>query len=391
MTSTGGIPAVTYAVASSNSSAGIESSTSISYSPTTTNHVVSSLSTPISTMSSDNSTLPTTSATGAAFMSSNAFIPVLIVSGLVGIGFIGACIICCWLVRRRRTRRRSARDNRSQPTDLFASNLTTEEVAEVVPFPANLASRPGRTCTSSDRTDRESTAAWTDDSEFDMLATDGSTITRTLSSTSTRRQSLRSSSGEQDDTPGSNSHSNPFAHPGYTLPPRATPKLYTDVKSFMNQTAMSPGSSSGSRSTPPWTCASTSSSQLLTPLSATYDRSIPNNPFRDPPSVSPISPFNSYPSGRLQTSSRSPPVSDRSWSTADDSAFTRQASTHNPSVRPFAGITIVQHIDGGRTPSRPLTGQGVVNADGTDVVDERGRVHLPPTYGELYGPGGDGA
>jgi hypothetical protein len=58
---------------------------------------------------------------------------------------------------------------------------------------------------------------WTDDSEFDVMAEDGSTITRTLSTTSTRRSGLTEiPEGRIDD------NINPFDHPAYTY--RAAPQ-----------------------------------------------------------------------------------------------------------------------------------------------------------------------
>lgn len=74
---------------------------------------------------------------------------------------------------------------------------------------------------------------WTDDTEYDVMAEDGSTITRTLSTTSTRRTvgadepfPLPSSRGGAAE-PGSGSGlvENPFDHPAYTY--RAAPQRST--------------------------------------------------------------------------------------------------------------------------------------------------------------------
>lgn len=59
---------------------------------------------------------------------------------------------------------------------------------------------------------------WTDDSEFDVMAEDGSTITRTISTTSTRR----TMGGGDGDSIIMTNDENPFDHPAYTY--RAAPQ-----------------------------------------------------------------------------------------------------------------------------------------------------------------------
>lgn len=67
---------------------------------------------------------------------------------------------------------------------------------------------------------------WTDDSEYDVVAEDGSTITRTLSTTSTRRtigpEDLEGASSIGHSTMVVGATENPFDHPAYTY--RAAPQ-----------------------------------------------------------------------------------------------------------------------------------------------------------------------
>lgn len=78
---------------------------------------------------------------------------------------------------------------------------------------------------------------WTDDSEFDVMAEDGSTITRTLSTTSTRRTlgaddtSVRGGPSASASASVLNSVENPFDHPAYTYRAAPQPQRSTTLSS----------------------------------------------------------------------------------------------------------------------------------------------------------------
>ena len=220
-----------------------------------------------------------------------------------------------------------------------------------------------------------------DDSEYDMVATDGSSITRTLSTRSTgssSRGTIISSRAE-----------NPFDHPAYTVPHQSTRRVEGPSGTFTGSTYST--ESSRSPVTPrtaeaynrgdhePWAQSST-----------TYS-------FGPVPSREPYQPFPSFPTDpRLYPSSSRQPThqdlpqirttrrqsilsesTERSWSTADDEE-NGATFMSTPGVGVRRGTTIVRHTDS-LSPIAPTPfGMGM---DGR----RRKEVHLPPTYGEVYG------
>ncbi|ODO07488.1 hypothetical protein L198_01067 [Cryptococcus wingfieldii CBS 7118] len=225
-----------------------------------------------------------------------------------------------------------------------------------------------------------SESTYTDDSEFDMLAQDGSSYARTLS---TYSEGVNSEYSERDlGTFVPMTSSSAHGHFSDTIAMSARPTLAVDTKSASGPsdegtwayTAVDSSSAGGSgpgSGTSGWNPLLTAT----TPYSSTTRTLV--SPFADPPSLpqpntgsgSFMGPYLNHPSPSV--------VSDRSWRTEDDAlliargaALDRERSVREGGLR--RGTTIVRHLDGGSVPGREEEAQD----------DEE--VHLPPAYGELY-------
>lgn len=285
------------------------------------------------------------------------------IAAAVGAAVVVAAVITIWLCccKRRRAKRSSRLSGEEQTTGSVMGqrssmavarqqrNLTRDELFDVVPLPPPLArySRiapsppdglipPPLTTLRSNRLSSV-TSSWADDSEIDALATDGSTIARTIS---THSISSRLSEGTVTGTVSDN----PFDHPAYTL-----------ISGTPRRTRTTPGTStlnsSGQTGSDTMIPTSDPFSDIHAPLTeqATVD--------------SPISPV-------------SPAYLPSSRSHLDDLFGSPSGNDLDQ------GATIIQHIDGGRAvprraalPEPERVGQG--------------EVHIPPTYMELY-PGRNG-
>ncbi|ODN84171.1 hypothetical protein L202_00173 [Cryptococcus amylolentus CBS 6039] len=225
-------------------------------------------------------------------------------------------------------------------------------------------------------------STYTDDSEFDMLAQDGSSYARTLS---TYSEGVNSEYSERDlGTFVPMTSTSAHGHFSDTITMSARPTLAVDTKSASGPSdegtwtytavdsssagGSGPGSGSGSSGWNPLLTATT-------PYSSTTRTLV--SPFADPPSLpqpntgsgSFMGPYLSHPSPSV--------VSDRSWRTEDDAlliargaALDRERSVREGGLR--RGTTIVRHLDGGSVPGRE-----------EEARDDE-EVHLPPAYGELY-------
>ncbi|KAK4688462.1 hypothetical protein P7C73_g1651, partial [Tremellales sp. Uapishka_1] len=303
---------------------------------------------------------PSSAASASASFSSSSSPPIPAASGsspagpkigtttLVVVCVVGTlCVVAlCGLLyvcrKRRKQRRSRALVSDERPTRSQRRSVTTQEAFEAVPFPSRLSTlrRPFP------QSDSRPSSAWTDDSEMDAMAVAGSSIARTLSNTTSSSRRVES---VYSDAP----YSSRFPAP---------PRLAIDTKSLPLD---------GSE----WSTLPSSSNHPYgahTPQSQAP--SYTSDPFAD--SISPISaptPRNPSPSQSQIRSHFSPQQqhqfqSQQSYSSTSHLSPSYPASSHNLS----RNTTIIRHSDAGRvpqTPSRPL-----------DPV-----VHLPPTYGELYG------
>jgi hypothetical protein len=184
---------------------------------------------------------------------------------------------------------------------------------------------------------------WTDDSEFDAMAEDGSTITRTLSTTSTRQSIMTA-------TDGPSSRENPFDHPAYTYrsaPPRAIGSSFLGTNSSMTPTSTATSSSH---------YPSTTFQSTLSP-------------------ISPLTPSAATSSSlyQQQTGAREASQSDTySIHSSDDGIFGAPAS--RPGLR--REPTIIRHADSS-------AGRGSAGGGYATKVERQGRdgvVELPPLY-----------
>ena len=171
----------------------------------------------------------------------------VILSGvLVSIGVLVSFTVLFFCYKKRKLKRQkgnqemvSVRDHTDHGHTLPVTrpDLSLPELYDIIPLPppppirySQISTRPlareGSGRTQLGRTEvhgsiYSSTSSWTDDSEMDAFATDGSTIARTLSTLST------SSTGTDHTVVGrtlergiAGSHVNPFDHPAYTLSTR---------------------------------------------------------------------------------------------------------------------------------------------------------------------------
>ncbi|KAK1927872.1 hypothetical protein DB88DRAFT_479636 [Papiliotrema laurentii] len=279
-------------------------------------------------------------------------------------------------VRRRRTRERAfgqQRDMDQLPTTQSATqsrlDLARTDLYDVVPLPPpppvrysqvpgvparsgrpapplpprrgdlppSLAALPGR--------DRRSMteSSWADDSELDALATDGSSLARTISTYST--SSLHS------DATATLSSGNPFDHPAYTLISATRRPAHSSSAglTLTGDTAIPTGT---------WTSL---------PSTLNVDTMTASDPFADgqTPLLDETSPISPLSLAVTTTSHRSRAGLDEIF------------GGNTPATVLSRGTTFIQHIDAGRAPSQ----RAGVPEPGR--VGE-GEVHIPPTYMELY-------
>ena len=321
---------------------------------------------------------------------SQLWIKVIIgVSCGVGLLLIALITWCCIRRKRRRKARRESTRLREMdqvgssmvlPGRRFGGDLTTEEVqSAVVLQPPRLPPRPSYA-----PAPPPSTRWGSDDSEYDMVATDGSSITRTLSSRSVDTITSRTA-------PMSVISENPFDHPAYTVRPGR--RVDGPLGSATNTSSISPITpQSGSGGT--WLHPSHQShfSPNSSSTRSPYDRpqlSIAHNTFAGSSQASTIqpspvsqnsryvpSPAPSYATSHPAISGRTRPVSIISESTDRSEEEEIGTVMSTPGLR--RGTTFIQHTD-----SLSPVGQPSVAAwrDGR----RRKEVHLPPSYGEVYG------
>ncbi|WVQ71193.1 hypothetical protein IAR50_000718 [Cryptococcus sp. DSM 104548] len=223
-------------------------------------------------------------------------------------------------------------------------------------------------------------STYTDNSEFDMLAQDGSSYARTLS---TYSEGVNSEYSERDlGTFVPATSTSAHGHFSDMMAMSTRPTLAVDTKSASgpadegtwtytavdSSSAGGSGSLSGSSGWNPLLTSTTPYSSTTRPLVS---------PFADPPSLpQPNTGSGSFMGSYINHPSPSV-VSDRSWRTEDDAlliargaALDRERSAREGGLR--RGTTIVRHLDGGSI-------QGTA-----EEREDDGEVHLPPAYGELY-------
>ncbi|WWD18114.1 hypothetical protein CI109_102563 [Kwoniella shandongensis] len=245
-----------------------------------------------------------------------------------------------------------------------------------------------------------SESIYTDNSEFDMLAQDGSSYARTLS---TYSEGVNSEYSERD-----------LQGTYVAVPPTtARPRLEVDTKTEAGPSSGTEWSGgSGSTRTPTsggagfggWTrlngtmtSGTTTTRNLLSPFSDLHSQS-QSNPSASNTYQTLSSPTPTYDSrrggggggGGVDSGiANSPSTSVRSWRTEDDvlmrgdagetpSSARREEQTRGGGVQ--RGYTFVRHRDGGAVR---------ISREDQDVDDESiggqsTEIHLPPTYGELY-------
>ncbi|WVR05683.1 hypothetical protein IAU60_002706 [Kwoniella sp. DSM 27419] len=245
---------------------------------------------------------------------------------------------------------------------------------------------------------RRSESTYTDNTEYDMLAQDGSSYARTLS---TYSEGVNSEYSVRD--------------LGYAPPLSAVPSSggrrvggssQGDVKD-PNGPGLSPSSGSTgtwqSVTTPtgrthlsnvPMSRANTVVHQANTPTTASRPiLSLNTSPFADP-QLDPIS----LPTASVTQTSHiayphnpapSPAASGRSWRTEDETLFGDHSSRFASRVDGVQadrgqsltrGLTIVRHTDGGAAFTPTRSRMAVSEEDEADSA-----MHLPPSYGDLYG------
>jgi hypothetical protein len=193
---------------------------------------------------------------------------------------------------------------------------------------------------------------WTDDSEFDVMAEDGSTITRTLSTFS---NSTRRSLATVTESPALNGsatlNENPFDHPAYTY--RSAPQQLVRGQTSLSRNgtlSSNPGLGTGTWSSQSQT-QSQSQSQLISPITPT---STATGSYLQPPL---------HINSDLQSDTYSMHSSE-----ADDDGIYGFTATPRPGLR--REPTIIRHSD-----SAAIQGTAKVEKRGRDGVLE-----LPPLY-----------
>lgn len=351
--------------------------------------------------------------------------------GIAGVAIIAMMVLCCVCCRRRKRRIRQQRledDEEKRQEEINRADirspgdLTRDEVFDVVPLPPappRMVTRPNvslagqyahhpRHIPASSPTspfdtdpflqhgvpgprgyDRSSVAEYSQfgqDSELDVYAEDGSSMTRTLST-----RSFASSAPSYGNP--TEQGENPFDHPAYTVMggrrPRG-PENQTWMRgdgTLTRQNTMRTGTYTGSQGT------------LLSPtdiLPSVYNSSGSSS------TQSPITPMTS--ASRLRGYPHQPPSeassdrrASRAWTistaTSDDDILIGSTLPEGATARTglARGLTIVQHVDAGQERVARRQGQGLDDAQRMLALEEdqavdrrRGEIHIPPTYKELY-------
>ncbi|ORX35466.1 hypothetical protein BD324DRAFT_652591 [Kockovaella imperatae] len=285
------------------------------------------------------------------------------------------------------------------PGRLFGGDLTTDDVASAVVISGSTVNPPRIPPRTVVRNTRAPSTQWgSDDSEYDMVATDGSSITRTLSTRSMDTISERMESGTA-------STENPFNHPAYTVnrPNRRfdIPGIRTNVNSTTTTLSVASPLTLGTAETwwsnishgrfsatsPTATTDSTTDSSMspTTPrplltldtraaVSSTHGSSMPTSS----PSTVTNSPAPTY-SSHTAFSSTMPSRHDSIISQSTDRSWSQENS--ESSSRPTAlsrGTTFIQHTDS-------QTGNGSAAIAGWRQSRRPKEVHLPPSYCQVYG------
>lgn len=211
---------------------------------------------------------------------------------------------------------------------------------------------------------------WTDDSEYDVMAEDGSTITRTLSTTSTRRTVGRDNDDESVMGTGAREGENPFDHPAYTY--RAAPQRSATTLLSRGNT-LRQGEETG---TGTWTSGSGSGPGSVPP-SMTHNSTL--SPTISPHTPTPTPTATAYSALTRGALSADRPIESDAYSihSSEDGIFGPSASVSRPHPRP--GVrrepTIIRHADSyAAGPGRYST---KVERAGRD---DAGVVELPPLY-----------
>jgi hypothetical protein len=231
------------------------------------------------------------SASASATSTKKAMSPLKIASvgvpAVVGLILLVVGIWCCCKCRRRRKERRTepsgAEGDDGEMMEVGSGvmrgydrerpqSLTRNDLMGVISSPANRMrpTQPADAYTTVPYENRRyltpsigesRTSRWTDDSEFDVMAEDGSTITRTISTTSTRR-----SLATVTEAPMTNDDENPFDHPAYTY--RSAPQQLNRTPGLTRNGTLS---SQGTWSTqlPPLSFQSQTASSPITPITPT--------------------------------------------------------------------------------------------------------------------------
>ncbi|KAK6907529.1 hypothetical protein I204_04016 [Kwoniella mangroviensis CBS 8886] len=327
---------------------------------------------------------------------------IIIISVIVTLGLVGCCS-GCWIFKRRRNRRNEQRsrsrisENEIEGDEYKHEGYSPSTMTDSYPPPLSQRDLANVLITSSDRSRSPLTpipnsatpfiphsgrrgtrtdSLYTDNSEFDMLAQDGSSYARTLS---TYSEVINSEYSERDLGGGggtgtySSATPTPLQMNGRSL---IRPRLEVDTKSPDGpSSSTSPSNTYTNTNTnntfsPSYwntlTSCSSSNSDTHTPLPTIATGTL-ISPFSDPvvhshatqPPISPIS----------MTSTT------RSWRTEDEVLLMARPSpsarsTGNGSNGLQRGTTIVRYTDGGAALVNPF-----VRGD-----EERS----PPSYGELY-------
>ena len=311
----------------------------------------------------------------------------LIIGSAVGVSVlilisIIVLTVCCRRRKGRRERQRLGRegerdeagegrtamsqieggDGRQRAPSIMDMNMTAQDVRDVLsmPSPAVPGPRPPplppRPLTNTVSRSRSASQWSTDDSELDALATDGSSVHRSLSTRSLNTVSEVASSYNVDMG---------YDHPAFTLGARRAQNPFVDQSSSPSYTWDGTTPSSTWVQTPTYPAGPSSARPRLPSLQVvTHAESVHND---------------GHHLGRIPSS----PVSFSSTHVSDESDGTRSAGldhsiSHSGALR--RGTTIIQHSDSVTSPT---------TAQFNPITERSGRgrkeVHIPPSYSDVYG------
>ncbi|WVQ65092.1 uncharacterized protein L199_003263 [Kwoniella botswanensis] len=327
---------------------------------------------------------------------------IIIISVIVTLGLVGCCS-GCWIYRRRRNRRNGQRarsrisENENEGDEYKHEGYSPSTTTGSYPPPLSQRDLANILITSSGRSQSPLTpipnsatpfiphsgrrgtrtdSLYTDNSEFDMLAQDGSSYARTLS---TYSEGINSEYSERDlgggVGTGTYNSATPLQMNGRSL---IRPRLEVDTKS-------PDGPSSSTSPSNTYTNTNTNNTfspshwNTLTSNSSSNSDTHTHTRVLTVPTGTLISPFSDP---EVHSYATQPPISpismtstNRSWRTEDEVLLMARPS---PSVRSPGnssnglqrGTTIVRHTDGGAALVNPFERE----------EEERS----PPSYGELY-------